>query len=50
MIISKSEIKLYIGVLGKRDNKDKILIGFHEHDVVAYVTAEGNSIITMMVQ
>ena len=50
MIISKSGIKLYIGELGKRDNKDKILIGFHEHNVVACVTAEGDSTITMRIQ
>lgn len=43
MIFSKSEIKLYTGVLGKRDKEDKILICFHEHDFVAYVTAEGDS-------
>lgn len=43
MIFSKSEIKLHTEVLGKRDKEDKILICFHEHDFVAYVTAEGDS-------
>lgn len=40
---SKSEIKLYIGVLGKRDNEDKILICFHERDFIAYVSTEEDS-------
>lgn len=45
------KIKLYTYcVLGKRDNEDKILIGFHEHDFVAYVTAGGNSIIFITVK
>lgn len=50
MISSKSEIKLYIGVLGKRDNEGKILICFHERDFVAYTTAEGDSVIFIMVK
>lgn len=39
----QSEIKLYVGMLGKRDNEDKILICFHEHDFIAYVTGEEDS-------
>lgn len=50
MIFSKSEIKLYIGVLGKRDNEDKILICFHECDFIAYVTAEEDSVISIMIK
>lgn len=45
---SKSEIKVYIGVLGKRDNENKNLICFHECDFVAYVNAEGDSVIFIM--
>lgn len=50
MIFSKSEIKLYIGVLGKRDNEDKILICFLEYDFIAFVTAEEESVIFIMVK
>lgn len=51
MIFPMFKIKLYTYcVLGKRDNEDKILIGFHEHDFVAYVTAGGNSIIFITVK
>lgn len=34
--------KLHISVWGKRDNEEKILISFHEHDFLAYMTTEGN--------
>lgn len=37
-------------MLGKRDNEDKILIGFHEHNFVAYEPAEGDSIIFITVK
>lgn len=37
-------------MLGKRDNEDKIFICFHEHDFVAYVTAERVSEIFIMVK
>lgn len=47
---SKSEIKLYIGVLGKRDNEDTILICFCECDFIAYVTADEDSVIFIMVK
>lgn len=51
MIFPKFKIKLYTyHVLDKRDNEDKILIGFHEHNFVAYVTVEGNSIIFITVK
>lgn len=50
MIFSKSEIKLYIGVLGKRDNEDKILICFLEYDFIAFVTAEEESVIFITVK
>lgn len=50
MIFSKSEIKLYIGVLGKRDNEGKILICFLERDFIAFVTAKEESVIFIMVK
>lgn len=37
-------------MLGKRDNEDKILICFHKRDIVAYVTAEGDSVIFITVK
>lgn len=37
-------------MLGKRDNEDKILICFCEHDFVVYVSAEEDSVIFIMVK
>lgn len=50
MIFFKFEIKLYIGVLGKRDNEGKILICFYERDFVVYMIVEGDFVIFIMVK
>lgn len=48
LFLPSLEVKQYVGVLGKRDNEDNILICFHNCDFVACVAADGVSAIFIM--